>query len=66
MTTTGKTVSIQGTDAEQDVLLWFRQNKVNMENMLGKKLKSMSLTWTIDGSTQLHYEEVEAPETPTA
>lgn len=68
---TGKTVSIQGTDAEQEVLFWFRQNKVNLENMMGKKIKSMTLSWTLDGTTQLIYEEVDpapvaAPEAPTA
>ena len=56
---TNKTVSVQGTDAEQEVLLWFRQNKVNLENMIGKKLSSMTLSWTIDGSTQLEYTEME-------
>ena len=55
---TNKTVSIQGTDAEQEVLIWFRQNKVNLENMIGKKLSSMSLSWTIDGGTQLQYTEI--------
>ena len=56
---TSKTVSVQGTDAEQEVLFWFRQNKVNLENMIGKKLSSMTLSWTIDGSTQLEYTEIE-------
>ena len=53
-----KTVSVQGTDAEQEVLFWFRQNKVNLENMIGKKLSSMSLSWTIDGGIQLQYTEI--------
>lgn len=68
MTTTSPTavttVRIQGTDAEQDVLLWFRQNRINMENMLGKKLKNMSITWTKDGETLLTYEEDVPPAEP--
>ena len=40
------TVTTQVADgATLDVLHWFRQNKINVENIIGTKVKAMSLSY---------------------
>lgn len=61
MTTTPVTVTTPAMNsATVDVLSWFRQNHKNIENMLGKKLSSITLTYTQEDGYVVSYAEAPA------
>lgn len=64
MATTSETTTVKVADgASLDVLHWFRQNHVNIENQLGSKVKSMTLTFDAATGYALTYTKVDAPTT---
>lgn len=61
----GKTVTVNVENEQAlDVVYWFRQNKQNIENMIGAKVSTMTLTYDKTAGYVMTYEkdEVVQPE----
>lgn len=49
-----------------DVLHWFRQNQLNIENILGKKVSAMSLSFDAVTGYSMSYTEAPSESEPVA
>lgn len=47
MTTITPTTTVVADGPTLDVLHWFRQNQINIENQLGTKVSAMTLTYDV-------------------